>query len=738
MKPTSRLFSFLLIILLLFGTVPVVHAQPDCTPITAGTSIEDVNTPVISCADPPICFSGSILEAKDPYQVDYYKITLGAGQKLIIDVDARTNDSTLDALLEVLETDGTTFLFNNDQMDKDGKIISLDPYLEFFAPPDGDVTYFIAISADSADPTDPSDISNSGTYTFSLQCSDQTGSPEFKWPVDVGDLLGATGSDTGSLINITPENAGSSLPFPLGISPIMDVEYDPSSILIFVAVDAVDNIPARIVAIDPNSGNEVASYSLEAESVVALEAAENKLYGVRVDSLGANFTLVEVTFDIDLKTVILTDVVSLGQFVVRALAYNKSEKVMYGASGTDLVRIDLASSPVEIQEVMLSGLSSEIVTLDFSHEDILYGVDRDGNLFNVPIFSNREAVVIGEPTDGVSSLTFVIEEAGQDEDPPIKTICSSSFTNQTAASSESGNNRLERFKRERNPRNSAIGLYKFEGEIGETLQLSVCLEEQGAVESEEASKSSWIEKLWPQWKPKNRVFVVIRDAIPEVDFREKKKAVLTQDEPTLDITDVQLPATGLYYIMVIRPFHRFHNFDYCLSLESDGTAGDSLVVAWPNDEKEESPTSTSAQVKTTEVQSDQGTDEVTSDSVESKGTDKSTETLVVESKENNDPVPVTLSTSAIAPASVSAEGSPAASLMNPEGEEDDREEVQTVEKTTGDESDEIVPEVVTAETVEDDGSAGDESGSDEDDPAAHITSEGDEEVLILKGAPPAI
>jgi len=83
MRPTNRLFLFALIIFLLFGTVPAVNAQPDCTPVTAGFSIGDVNTPVINCDDPPICYSGSILVAEDPPQVDYYKIELVAGRLVL-------------------------------------------------------------------------------------------------------------------------------------------------------------------------------------------------------------------------------------------------------------------------------------------------------------------------------------------------------------------------------------------------------------------------------------------------------------------------------------------------------------------------------------------------------------------------------------------------------------------------------------------------------------------------------
>ncbi len=589
MRPKNKLFLFALIIFLLFGTVPAVNAQPDCTPETPGTSIDDVSTPVINCDHPPICYSGSILEAKNPYQVNYYKFTLGAGQKLIIDVDAQTNDSTLDSLLEVFETDGTPFLFSNDQMKKNGDIISLDPYLEFVAPPDGDITYFIAISAGSADKTDPLDISNTGTYTFSLQCSDQPTSPEFKWPVEVGDLIGSTGSDTGSLINITPGNAKSSLAFDLGVGPIADIEYQYSTDTLLVAIN---QNPGSIITFDPATGDQVKTFSLVPEigtvvpTVVALEAAENELYGVQAD-LSEQFSLVQVTFDDSALTATLTPpVFSFGTQQVRALAYHPSEKILYGARGTALLKINLASPPIGIEEIPLTGLSFEIASMDFSHEEVLYVVDIEGNLYEVLSLTTGEVRLINpiNATGGVSGLTFVVgEPPGVD---PIKTICSSTLTSSASASSETAAPKLSRFKLKKNPLHRAIGLFKFKGKAGETVTLNAELEQQESAEAavEESSvselKSSWLK----YWKGKGRVFLGIRDSIPDVDFRVRKKDQLPL---TMSAT---LPADGTYYVMVIRPLLRFYKTDYCLTLKSnyeDSQAWQTFDVAWPNDDSSE-------------------------------------------------------------------------------------------------------------------------------------------------------
>jgi hypothetical protein len=573
MKPTLRLILLALIILI-FATVPVVHAQ------TAATSFTGTVIGTAICDDPPQSYSGNITQLG---QIDYWEIKLAADQKLIIDVDAE-NIGKLDAYLVVLDKNETIVSMNNDQDDGNGNI-SLDPYLEVIAPSDD--YYYIGISSAS---TDVEDDRTTGPYTFLVQCSDQSSSPQFKWPVEVGDLIGATGSDTSSLINITPENAESSPPFPLGIGPICDIEFDPSSKLVFVAVDAVvgldvaDYIPGRIVTINPDSGNVVESYSLETESVVSLEAAEDKLYVVRADSSGENFTLALVTFDTDLKTAKLTDVVSLGQDV-RALAYNQSEKVMYGAIGLDLVKINLSLSPIQIQKVPLIGLNSEIVALDFSDKDVLYGVDRSGNLFNVPILSSGEAKFIGDPIVGLNSLTFVIGDAQDVEQ--IKTVCSSTLSGTITASSETDIGKLASLKLKKNPLHRAIGLFKFQGIANEKVTLRLAPEEEEAVVAGDKSSLKRLAKSWLAWEGKGRVFLGIRDAIPNMDFRAR-----TKNQMPFDMS-VELPADGYYYVMVIRPLLRFYQTDYCLTLESkhpESVAWQTLNVVWPGDDSEENTT----------------------------------------------------------------------------------------------------------------------------------------------------
>jgi hypothetical protein len=599
MKPTIRLIILALTIFI-FGTVPIAHAQ------TAATSFTSAIVDTVICNDPPQSYSGNITQLG---QIDYWEIKLAAGQKLIVDVDAE-DIGKLDAYLVVLDKDENIVGMNNDQEDSVGNI-SLDPYLEVTAPLDD--YYYIGISSastGSSASTSVEDDRTTGPYTFVVRCSDQSSSAQLKWPVEVGDLLGATGSDTGSLISISPENANASPPVSLGVGPICDIEFDPSSELIFVAVDAVDSIeaadsiPGRIVAINPDSGQVVESYSLETQSVVALEAAEDKLYVVRVDPSGENFTLSLVTFDTELKTANLTDVASLGRDV-GALAYNRSEKIMYAARGENLIKFDLSQSPIDIQQIGSPGLG-EIVALDFDPNNTLYAVNRTLDLFEIPDLTlTEQPTKIGpiNSTSGVSGLTFVVG-GGQDVEP-IKTVCSSTLTGTNTASSGTDIPQLTRMKLKKNPLHRAIGLFKFQGTAGEKVTLRLAPEEEEAVVMEDKSSLKRLVKSWLANKSKGRVFLGIRDVIPNVDFRVRKK-----DQLPFDMS-AELPENGYYYIMVIRPLLRFYQTDYCLTLESnqpDSQAWRTLEVVLPGDDSEED-TPTLTEAKTAEFQSAEVSDE---------------------------------------------------------------------------------------------------------------------------------
>jgi hypothetical protein len=580
MRPTDRLFLFLLIFLIVSGTAPAVKAQTDCTPVTAGTSIDSAKP--VSCDVAPICYSSEIT---DPAKVYYYSIDgLVAGEVLTIDVDTDGLSSSLDSVLEVFDSAENGLDFSDDDPAPGEKEPLLDPYLAFTVPADGGGTYVFGISANGSG-------ADTGTYTFSLQCSDQPAPSEFKWPVEVGDLLGATGSDTGSLINITPENAKSSLPFALSVGPIADIEFDPSSNKLFVAIN---ESPGSIITFDPATGDQDQTFNLvpvteTVPTVVALEAVENMLYGVQVDSSsGEEVGWVLVTMVITPGTAKLNEVVSF-ESPVRSLAYHPSEKILYGAIGTDLIKIDPALAPVDIQEVVeLTGLDFEIASMDFSHEDVLYVVDVERNLFEIDLTTAQaEFMGVIDVSAKVSGLTFVVGEP-PDVDPVI-TACSSTLTNPMTAGSEIAGRKFFGFRLKRHHKHRAVGFFKFQATAGESVTIRLAADEQIFTEAE---KESTLYKLWKHWsksKRKGRAFLGLRDAIPGVRVKKKTKGKLP-----LELTVENLPADGWYYIMAVQPLFRYHKVDYRvdyhLTLDSGDPAAQAcqtLEVVWPGDDAEE-------------------------------------------------------------------------------------------------------------------------------------------------------
>ena len=694
MRPTNNFFLLALIIFLLFGTVPAVQAQ------TASTAFTGTITGTVFCTDPPQSYSGNISQIG---QIDYWEIKLAVGQKLIIDVDAETIGSSLDAYLEVLDKNEDVIGVNNDEADENGRIVSLDPYLEVRAPSED--YYYIGISSAVTkppdDPTaDPQNDPFVGPYTFVVQCSDQPAPSEFTWPVVLGDLLGATNSKTGSLINITPDNAESTLPYDLGVGPISDVEFDPSRQLVLAAVDTVatiddavavdaaatvDYMPAKIVAVNPDSGNEVASYSLGKELIVALEAAEKELYGITVDPDTEDHSLVLVTLNDNDLTATLTHVFSFGRQTIPALAYHQSEKVMYVANGIELLKIDLALSPVEVQEpvsVELTDLSSVIASIDFSNEDVLYVVDAQGNLYEVTDLTNGAVRLINpiSVSGEVSGLTFVVAEHQDDE--PVKIICSSTLASQMAADFGSADQKFSRFKKMNRLMSGAVRLFKFKAAEGENVTIKLTREGEEVAATEEESTASKLEALWSswRWKSEGRLFLGLRDAIPGYKKRARTKGTLPLELAVEDL------AEGQYYIMIIQPLFRYNKVDYCLTLESNydnSQAWESLEVAWPKDESEDDTTPTSA--------------------AESKDVQNDTET-VDSGSANDDQVPVTLSTTAIEPTSTPSE------------------EV-TVEKTGDVPTEEVVPAENPKEPVDVDEDDGVGAPTDADDTAVEEQAE---------------
>jgi hypothetical protein len=477
---------------------------------------------------------------------------------------------------------------------------------------------------------------------------------------------------------------------------------------------AINNIPGSIIVVDPDTGSEIKSFSYDSGGFLALESAENILFGIYVDLNSDGFeryTLVTI----DQETGATSPVVLSSTTVplIKTLAYHPVEKVLYGANGDYLIKFDLTSSPGEIQKIGSPGLG-EIVALDFSHENVLYCVENLGTLYRIPdpTLTGEQPVKVGPVTTAsevaalasapskapVSGLTFVVGEPPAVD--PIKTICSSSFTAPTSTGFEPANSKLKRFRLKRNPLHRGIGLFKFQGTAQEILSLRVYPEDSEPAEAEENLASRWLKKLknfFQKCKKQDRVFVGIRDAIPGVKFRAKNKGTLP-----LEMEVEPLPEDGWYYIMVIRPLPRFQNVDYCISLESDlevSQAWQTLDVVWPGDDSEEESTTVSADAKVPEPVS-VAPDSSTVESVDEGSSEDGAEAVDVTTVDQS--------------AGVTPEQSPTKSLMNPDDEGDSEEEPEAAEGTTVDQSAGVTPEQSPTESLMNP----DDEGDSEEEPEA--------------------
>jgi hypothetical protein len=575
MRPTNRLFLLALIIFLLFGTVPAANAQENIAP-------DFTTAEAVICGDSAETYNRSIFSANE---IDVYSIEPVVDQVLTIDVGTVDNGDTLDTVLFVyFDSDPTDDKYPeipityNDRSSGPPNL-NEDPYLELYVAESG--TYYLVIY-------DATNGGMTGDYTLSLKCT-----APLAPPVKVGDLLGVTGSDFASLLTINPADATSTTRFPLGIGPIADIEFDPITSMLFVAIDTGN--PGRIITIDPNNGTTEDDFNYDKGGFVALESAGETLYGVygyeSADSeSGEYYSLVTI----DRETGIFDLVASFKpvETPIESLAYDSLNNVLYGVSGIDLIQIDLGSFTITPVGPMTFG---NVVSLDFDPNNSLYAATRGGNrgepgkLFEIDHATgtvNKEAgslIFKDESSADVTGLTFVVGEP-PDVDPVI-TACSSTLTSPMTAGSEIAGRKFFGFRLKRHHKHRAVGFFKFQATAGESVTIRLAADEKIFTEAE---KESIVYKLWKHWsksRHKGRAFLGLRDAIPGVKVKKKKKGRLP-----LELTVEDLPA-GWYYIMVVQPIFRFdkvdYRVDYHLTLDSDHPDAEAcqtlLEVAWPSD-----------------------------------------------------------------------------------------------------------------------------------------------------------
>jgi hypothetical protein len=156
---------------------------------------------------------GDIGHSDPDKDVDMIAVSLQAGDRLILDLDADEGGSTLDAGLRIFDADGNPLAFSDDDP-APGEWWSFDPYLEFEASQSG--TYYVGISGYENYFYNPM-VSGSGvngsTGDYTLSMTLEAFAAE---PTDIMTQAMATGlsSDTPGQVNISGVIGDSALLWP--------------------------------------------------------------------------------------------------------------------------------------------------------------------------------------------------------------------------------------------------------------------------------------------------------------------------------------------------------------------------------------------------------------------------------------------------------------------------------------------------------------------------------------------
>ena len=153
-----------------FKLVPVASETSGIDIVSNIVLAPDPNEPNddFTTATPVACGTFLTNPLVDPLgDLDFYWVPLLAGQIISIDVDANELGSSLDPLMGIFDTDGTTILTLSDDDPAPGEPSTLDSFLQFQAPSDG--TYFVAVTAfDDFDFV--GDGTTTGFYEISFDC----------------------------------------------------------------------------------------------------------------------------------------------------------------------------------------------------------------------------------------------------------------------------------------------------------------------------------------------------------------------------------------------------------------------------------------------------------------------------------------------------------------------------------------------------------------------------------------
>lgn len=571
MRPMNRLFLFILIIFLLFGTVPAAFGQDTQEPVDIFFSSTGS---IVSCGDQVV---DAVLALPDT-MVDYYQIELVSGQQLKVDVDAQAIGSDLDYILQLFDNTGTPLADGDDNLDDE--VAPFDPSLEHTASATEVGPYIVAVSINLLDPEVIPEVPDS--YQITFECTEVKPVSELQ----PGDLLASIGPSDASLISVDHETGIiTDVRGPLGqFGQVGDIDFRDDGVLFGAAVDAIDDrLVGNIITVDPNSGEETWVGTLESGYVTALEFGGNPvtLYGIYQASENAASQLGTIDQGTGTFTFVEPGGVIDGYKNVDALAYDSGTDTMYGvgpgSAGIDLLTIDLATA--EAQTVGFTGLKITISAIEFGPDGKLYGV-------TAPFRSSDKGTLVTIDTSSGTATEVVAvggTEASTDALAPVSTSSTVSGLAFFPGWEESPPNSTTITSLDNNPfMGRLIDKFKFEGVQGESVKITVenlDREPEDALPPEdEKEKPRKIKSKW-KWKKNNllaarnlrgRAFLSLRDAMDGVHLRARDKGHMT-----LTIEEV-LPATGLYYIILMQPVPRSLRVEYALTMTSSKDAATTL------------------------------------------------------------------------------------------------------------------------------------------------------------------
>jgi hypothetical protein len=239
-----------------------------------------------------------------------------------------------------------------------------------------------------------------------------------------------------------------------------------------------------------------------------------------------------------------------------------------GSAGIELMTIDLATG--EATKVGLTGVTSQIFALEFGPDGSLYGATNEGTLVTINTITGEasEAFIIGEAAPETATQAFSTSSAKVSGlafvpgwDTPLKSKTITSLDDSPFVG------RL-------------IDKFKFIGTANEIITIRVTRltnESEDGLQTEDAGETeAKIKTRWHWWRKKKlleegdfkgRGFMTLRDAMDDVHLRVRVKGQFP-----LELIEVQLPATGLYKIILMQPVPRSLRVDYSLTMTSSADA----------------------------------------------------------------------------------------------------------------------------------------------------------------------